>query len=396
MPLKPGNGQKVISENIRELAHHGSRSRSHEQIVAIALSNARKHPKASRGGIAGFATGGTSNTGPVTSNNDAALEVLALEGQGSGLDGLGVNPNENIITGLESGDPSPYEQQFQQMDPSFASLLNDPGSSAASTPSGPQGIPLAPSFQQFEQGITSVPSGTGLSIPTPTTTPTTSTSPATSSPVYTGGTVSGLPASEQAQLESIYNPSTPAPSFNPTASTPAKRGGIAGYAAGGAMPFSEEVPWWEKRMENSHPGTGFLNSPVGGRTDRLPVAVAADSYVMPADVVSGLGQGNSLAGARILNEALRTGPWGTDPRSMAAHSDIPRPPRAPSDNDKTGGATHHKPIMVAGGEVIVPPEAVKRLGKDDTKAGHKLLDQLVHRVREFTIKNLKTLPAPQK
>jgi hypothetical protein len=391
----------VISENIKELTHHGSRPRSHDQIVAIALSNAKKYPKASNGGIAGYASGGTSTTGPVTSNNDAALEVLALEGQGGGIGGLGVGPaNENIITGLEGSDPSVYEQQFQQMDPSFASLLNDPGSStAASTPSGPQGIPLAPSFQQFEQGITSVPSGTGLSTPTPTTTPTTSaasTTPATSNPVYTGGAVSGLPASEQAQLESIYNPATPAPSFNPSTSTAAKRGGIAGYAAGGAMPFSEEVPWWEKRMENSHPGTGFLNSPVGGRTDRLPVAVAADSYVMPADVVSGLGQGNSLAGARILNEALRTGPWGTDPRSESPHSDIPRPPRAPSENDKTGGAAHHKPIMVAGGEVIIPPDAVMRLGKGDTKAGHKHLDQLVHRVREFTIKSLKKLPPPKK
>jgi len=42
MPLESGSSQKVISHNISELTHHGSRPRSHEQIVAIALSNARK------------------------------------------------------------------------------------------------------------------------------------------------------------------------------------------------------------------------------------------------------------------------------------------------------------------------------------------------------------------
>lgn len=45
MPLKRGSSQKVISSNISELTHHGSRPRSHEQIVAIALANARRHPK---------------------------------------------------------------------------------------------------------------------------------------------------------------------------------------------------------------------------------------------------------------------------------------------------------------------------------------------------------------
>lgn len=44
MPLKPGSSQKVISENIKELHHHGSIPRSNKQIVAIAESNARRHP----------------------------------------------------------------------------------------------------------------------------------------------------------------------------------------------------------------------------------------------------------------------------------------------------------------------------------------------------------------
>lgn len=42
MPLKKGTSRKVISENIKELHEHGSRPRSNKQIVAIALSEARK------------------------------------------------------------------------------------------------------------------------------------------------------------------------------------------------------------------------------------------------------------------------------------------------------------------------------------------------------------------
>lgn len=169
--------------------------------------------------------------------------------------------------------------------------------------------------------------------------------------------------------------------------------GIAKYADGG-MSFGMEVPWFERREENSQPGTGFLNSSVAGRTDRLPVAVAADSYVIPADVVSGVGQGNSLSGARLLNEALKTGPWGTAINHVGAHSNAPRPPKP--EYDKKGGTTHHMPIMVAGGEYTVPPEVVKRLGGGDKTKGHRLLDEMVKRVRAHTLKTIRTLPKPKR
>ena len=45
MPLKRGSSRETISENISELTHHGSRPRSRKQIIAIALSNARKTGK---------------------------------------------------------------------------------------------------------------------------------------------------------------------------------------------------------------------------------------------------------------------------------------------------------------------------------------------------------------
>ena len=45
MPLKAGSSQKTISSNIRELTEHGSIERPHKQIVAIALSEARRTSK---------------------------------------------------------------------------------------------------------------------------------------------------------------------------------------------------------------------------------------------------------------------------------------------------------------------------------------------------------------
>lgn len=50
MPLKKGSSEEVISANIRELVKSG---RPHDQAVAIALSEARKHKK--KGGILGRA-----------------------------------------------------------------------------------------------------------------------------------------------------------------------------------------------------------------------------------------------------------------------------------------------------------------------------------------------------
>ena len=42
MPLQPGKSRQAISANISELTHHGSKKRPRKQIIAIALSNARR------------------------------------------------------------------------------------------------------------------------------------------------------------------------------------------------------------------------------------------------------------------------------------------------------------------------------------------------------------------
>ncbi len=155
-----------------------------------------------------------------------------------------------------------------------------------------------------------------------------------------------------------------------------------------------------------HPG-GLIGSPIAGRTDRIPMSVAADSYVLPADVVSGVGQSNSLAGARFLDHALKVGPWGTSMPKMGRGKGPPAPPPAWHPNTTAGGfaaggvpkGVEPVKIVAAGGEYVVPPYVVKHhpfLGRGDMNRGHRVLDKFVKRVRSHTVKTLKNLPPPKK
>lgn len=137
---------------------------------------------------------------------------------------------------------------------------------------------------------------------------------------------------------------------------------------------------------------GPILSPIGGRTDHIPLTVPSNSYVLPADVVSGVpgAEGNTLSGHRILDKMFHVAPYGassSDPYGSGSH-------RA------NGGAASkgHEPveIVAAGGEYVVSPDAVARIGGGDVKRGHAILDAFVKGVREKNIKTLKKLPGPVK
>jgi hypothetical protein len=120
--------------------------------------------------------------------------------------------------------------------------------------------------------------------------------------------------------------------------------------------------------------TGAIHAPIPGRTDRLNVHVPDGSYVIPADIVSGIAEGNTLAGTKILDEVF------------GAHK-------------ARGGRIHgmrKTAAIVAGGEYIVPPEAVAELGGGDLNRGHKILDEFVKTHRKKLIKTLRKLPGPVK
>jgi hypothetical protein len=260
------------------------------------------------------------------------------------------------------------------------------------------------------------------------------------------------------------------------------------FDAGGSAGLSAMLPYFGRQAEHEiiHEG-GLLESEIPGRTDHIPLSVAAGSYVMPADVVSGLGEGNSLAGARVMNHALGMGPYGSKPDHMHREQTVPfahplpvaqppptmekgegvpkvrprahggalgreaasfhegmppggdkysehRPFRAPGGPAPPGDAPqpagpqpggggdpphsldiHGKkstvPVVVAGGEFIVPPRVVAhhpKLGGGDPneqdpkrreaalKRGHDTLDAFVKSHRAQHIKTLQKLPGPAK
>jgi hypothetical protein len=69
---------------------------------------------------------------------------------------------------------------------------------------------------------------------------------------------------------------------------------------------------------------GMLNSTIPGRTDKIPLNLKAGSYVLPADIPSALGQGNTMAGGEILKKMFSSGPYGMATMRGAGRPNIPR------------------------------------------------------------------------
>lgn len=173
------------------------------------------------------------------------------------------------------------------------------------------------------------------------------------------------------------------------------RGGAAHLADGGM------APWFARReaSEMEHP-EGLIHSAVPGRTDRIPMSVGSGSYVVPADVTAGLGEGNTNAGAMALQHALSSGPAGiklpTGPHKAPAFH-APGAPRMPK--LATGGVAEEHggvPVIVAGGEYLISSATVRRIGGGDLKKGHAILDKWVVEQRKKQVEQIKKLPGPVK
>jgi len=75
---------------------------------------------------------------------------------------------------------------------------------------------------------------------------------------------------------------------------------------------------------------GAIHSAVAGRTDHLPMHVASGSYVIPADIISAMGEGNSMAGFKVAqaifgsnnDEITKKAPYGAT--DMPYDTDTPR------------------------------------------------------------------------
>lgn len=138
--------------------------------------------------------------------------------------------------------------------------------------------------------------------------------------------------------------------------------------------------------------TGAIHSSVAGRTDHLPIHVPTGSYVLPADIVSASGEGNTIAGFKHARRVFGGEPYGGGAQPYN-HTGGPYGMAA-------GGVAENEdpgiPIVAAGGEWVVHPHHVRNVGGGDLDMGHKVLDEFVKRYRKELIDTLKKLPGPRK
>jgi hypothetical protein len=189
--------------------------------------------------------------------------------------------------------------------------------------------------------------------------------------------------------------------------------GRIGRADGGGIPDSPAQPF-----------TGPIMSTGAGRTDNVPMHVPSGAYVIPADVVSHMGEGNSMAGLKMLNLMYNPqpynaqgGPYGAPmgkakmgkgaamphaaPPSLRQPTALAPTPAGPAPMDprqarggQVPGDADATPIAASGGEFVISPAEVKRLGEGDLGKGHRLLDAFVMALRKDHIKTLQKLPGP--
>jgi len=411
VPLKPGKDPKTVSANISELTHHGSRPRSHKQIVAIALENARRHP---------YAGGGKVSSGPpdytnkyntkLTPEQEAqflktypnARDNFDYDMRGAWLAGANKaanghypdtykKPNHptfsteskyNGVDGYNGGQWQPngkfwnyipsqtnlntfgydeLQSYFKRKEPDSVLVLPKRAGGGSIPKRADGGLADYPTTKMVE-----LPNYMGLEAFTPI--------PGTNN----------LPYAIQEKAVEAAQRATQLPPLAPTDTA-------SSFAKGGNLKFSGGVggvlklrpPHSLSRVTEPKAKGGFIHSSIPGRTDRLAMNVRHGSHVIPADVVSGLGQGNSLAGARNLDMIISS-----LPQVFADGGNVsPSPPSRKSD---------HEPILAAGGEYIIDPEDVRRVGHGDQKKGHKLLDKMIVNVRRKEAKRMLKLPPPKK
>lgn len=165
-------------------------------------------------------------------------------------------------------------------------------------------------------------------------------------------------------------------------------------AGGGFVP--PKMPWFERAaartmMTANKPRAVMLQSSVPGRTDKLPLKVPSGSYVLPADVVAGVGQGNSAAGANKIIKDIASGKFRAPKLPIGKIKKMPYKMHLAS-----GGRTKEVPIMAAGGEVVIHPHGVADIGHGDMEHGHNYLDKWVVDQRKKNIRTLKRLKPPVK
>ena len=172
----------------------------------------------------------------------------------------------------------------------------------------------------------------------------------------------------------------------------------------GGTTFGGSMPWYVRNEARNLMHTGPIHGAIPGRTDHVPLTVPNGSYVLPADHVSHVGQGNTMAGFARLNKMF--------PLSHGHGAPHPSAPHAPHQGGgepnlgklglvAAGGVIGPSDqdgveIMGASGEYVIHPEDVRKWGDGNLHKGHQFFDHLVKETRKEHVKQLQKLPGPAK
>lgn len=354
MPLEKSGSSGAFKRNVSTLMHDVGNSphvQSRAQALAIAYSNQRRNR----------ADGGQVNSDPVR----AVMSALAA---GSGGTGVGANPASSAMG------PSPFTPQTSPYSPGVSSGVAPPQANTMASMPAPV-VPGAGTTVSMPQGQGVLPASSDQRVMLPP--------PVNPIPE----TVAGMPP--QTGMMQRYN-----------------RGGATNRAAGGfnmAKAPHLDSSWQTRQEARSMMHTGPILSTVPGRTDNHRARVPSGSYVLPAQHIASMGQGNSVAGLSLANSLFGGGgPYGSGGMRMAHGPGAPRPRMPRQGRFAAGGRPaakeDHIPVdvMLSGGEYVIEPAVVRAIGKGSLKNGHTILDAWVMATRKREIQTQRKLPPPAK